>query len=469
VTQKSASLKNILGIVFLVCSFILGQSCSGSDYRSRVETHINAFVRLRTFGGSILVAQKGKVLVCKGYGMANYEHDVPNTPRTKFRIGSMTKQFTAMAIMQLQERGRLHVQDPIAKYVEDIPDSWKDVTIHHLLTHTSGIPLYYAYPDYAAYSRTPMTPRELIETVMDKPLDFPPGEGCRHSCSGFNILGLIIEKISGMPYADFLHENIFDPLDMKDSGFDLPSPVLENRAQGYVRLANGEWANAGYIHMSVPYAAGALYSTVEDLYKWDRALYSEKLVSRKSLEAIFTPYAKDSKYGLTSGGGGWAYGYGWIISATNRGKVFSHSGGVNGFSTNIARHVDEDACIIVLCNLEGVGAVVAKISADLFAMLYGIRVDFPQKEERKIIAVNPLIYDDYVGHYEYDYIITITKRGGRLFYQGSWQPETEIFPETETKFWLNGAQISFVRDDRGQVTHMIYHQAGKDTVCKKIN
>ncbi|MBN1224029.1 MAG: serine hydrolase [Candidatus Aminicenantes bacterium] len=461
--------KYIPGIVFSAYFLIIGQSCVSSSFRSQVDQYMNAFVKLGTFSGSILVAQKGKVLVRKGYGSANYEYDIPNTPKTKFRIGSMTKQFTAMAVMQLQEQGKLRVRDSISEYIDDIPDSWKNVTIHQLLTHTSGIPLYYAYPEYAEYCRGPMTPRELIETVMDKPLDFPPGEGCRHSCTGYNILGYIIEKISGMSYAGFLQENIFSPLEMNDSGFDLPSSIVKNRSSGYILNANGELSTAGYIHMSVPYAAGALYSTIEDLYKWDRALYSEKLVSRKSLDAIFTPYAEDSKYGLKSGGGGWSYGYGWILSATNRGAVVHHSGGVNGFTTNIARHVDEDVCIIVLSNREGEGGIVSKISADLAAMLYGIRVDFPQKEERKIILVDPVIYDDYVGKYQYDYIITITKRNNRLYYQGSWQPETEIFPETETKFWLKGARISFVRDDAGKVIHLIYHQSGNDTVCKKID
>jgi len=445
--------------LFVLISFFA--ACTKSKSESTIRHEIDAYLKSVDFNGSALVAQGGEILVSRGYGMANFELDVTNTPQTKFRIGSMTKQFTAMAIMQLQEQGKLGVDDHISKYM-DIPETWKDITLHHLLTHTSGIPIYYNYPEYYAYSRYPIKPRELVETVMDKPLLFEPGEECRYSCTNFNVLGYIVELISGMSYADFLNEHIFKPLEMRDSGFDDPSSVLKNRASGYYWMANGELANAGFIHMTVPYAAGALYSTVEDLFKWDRVLYTDKLVTKQTLETMFTPFTFSAKYGFHNGYGVW-------ISNRNDRTMVGHSGGVNGFSTYIARYLNDDVFVTVLSNIMGAWPGVGKISHDLAAIVFSEDYEAPKKKHiPEIVAIDPADYDAYVGQYAYEYVISIKKRNDGLYFQGSWRPDIEIFPVSETDFVLDGIKVTFVKNAKGDVTHLIYRSGGEETNCPKI-
>ena len=270
------------------------------ELESRVEEYMTARVKRDHFSGSILIAREGKVLFSKGYGMANLEHDVPNTPQTKYRLGSITKQFTAMAILILQEQGKLNVHDKIKKYLPDAPKAWDEITIEHLLTHTSGI---YNYTESLEFLKTlpvRVTLKELIAKFKDKPLNFKPGEKYSYSNSGYIVLGQIIETASGQNYPSFLKQAIFDPLAMTETGYDNATSILKHRASGYTRRLGIVLTNCDYVDMSIPHAAGALYSTTLDLLKWDQALYTEKLVPRKSLDAMFTPH-KDN------------YGYGWMI------------------------------------------------------------------------------------------------------------------------------------------------------------
>jgi CubicO group peptidase (beta-lactamase class C family) len=213
---------------------------------------------------SVLVARGGDILINKGYGFANLEWNIANSPQAKFRLGSVTKQFTAAGILLLEERGKLKIDDPIKKYVTDAPAAWDKITIFHLLTHTSGIPNFTSFPDYASLEASPTTAEKLVSRFRDKPLDFQPGEQWSYSNSGYVLLGYLIEKISGQDYATFVQQNIFTPLDMKDSGYDSNSAIIPRRASGYATGHDG-LVNAGFVHMSVPFAAGGLYSTTEDL------------------------------------------------------------------------------------------------------------------------------------------------------------------------------------------------------------
>jgi CubicO group peptidase (beta-lactamase class C family) len=322
--------------LLLVCSAAL--ACPAQDLTAKVDDYLNG----QKFSGSVLLAKGGKILVSKGYRMANYELDVPNKPDTKFRLGSITKQFTGAAVLQLQEKGKLNVDDLVSKYVSDTPQAWKDITIHHLLTHTSGLHGYTELPDYRKRQRELVTPAELISRFKDLPLDFAPGSKWRYSNSGYSLLGYIIEKVSGQSYESFLKENIFDRLDMRDSGYDHAAALVKNRASGYAERPT--LANAEFLDMSIPYSAGSLYSTVEDLYRWDRALYTDKALSEKSRQRMFTPLVKTTN-GVLS------YGYGWMIGTENGRKVIQHGGGINGFVTVILRYPDQDACVIVLSNI----------------------------------------------------------------------------------------------------------------------
>src|SRR5215467_3341635 len=226
---------------------------------ARMEEVVQSFVENKQFMGAVLVARGNDVLLDKGYGFANLEWNIPDSPKTKFRLGSITKQFTAASILLLEEREKLKVDDPVTKYIPDAPAAWDKITIFNLLTHTSGIPNFTSFPDYRDTEAAATTPEKLVARFRDKPLDFEPGTKWNYSNSGYVLLGYLIEKISGQSYADFLQENIFTPLGMKDSGYDSNFKVIAHRAAGYTRGKDGV-ENAGFIHMSIPFSAGSLYS-----------------------------------------------------------------------------------------------------------------------------------------------------------------------------------------------------------------
>src|SRR5256884_1216183 len=250
------SLRSLLGTLVLVLA-------SHRDGRpqdvSRMDWIIQSHVDSKQFMGAVLVAQDGKVLLDKGYGSANLEWDIPDSPHTKFRLGSLTKQFTATAILLLEERGKLRTDDLVTKYLPDAPTGWAKITIANLLTHTSGIPNFTSFPDYSTTEATPTTPEQLVSRFRDKPLNFQPGEQWEYSKSGYVLLGYLLEKITGQRYQDFVRDNLFAPLGMTESGYDSHAAIILHRASGYAPGANGP-VNAGYIDMSIPFSAGALYS-----------------------------------------------------------------------------------------------------------------------------------------------------------------------------------------------------------------
>ena len=311
---------------------------------AKIDTFLTKLTSNNMFSGSVLIAKDGKIILSKGYGLADEENDVLNTTKTKFRIGSLTKQFTAMAILILQERGKLDVQDKICKYVKDCPASWQDITIHHLLTHTSGIPDYTQLPGFDGKITLPMSVMQTIQLFKEKPLEFKPGSRWSYSNSGYHLLGYIIEQASGTRYQVFLRENIFGPLDLKDTDYDNNTIVVKHRAAGYASVGR----KARYLDMSLPYSAGGLYSTVEDLYLWDQALYTDKLISKKSLALMFTPFAEVPGAPPFA-----AYGYGWLISKPKIDHPFvGHVGQIFGFASLIMRYPDDKVTLIVLSNLE---------------------------------------------------------------------------------------------------------------------
>jgi CubicO group peptidase (beta-lactamase class C family) len=441
-------------IMLVALGLLAAASAGAQDIASKIDQYVNAQIKVNRFGGSILVARDGKVLASKGYGMANVEHDIPNTPQTKFRLGSITKQFTATAILLLEERGKLSVQDAVCKYVPECPAAWQEITVHHLLTHTSGIPNFTSFPDYVKTMMQPSPAATTLERFKNKPLDFKPGERMSYSNSGYVLLGYIIEKASGETYEVFIRKNIFEPLKMMNTGYDVSSQILKHRAAGYARRGDGV-ANAAYLDMTIPHAAGALYSTVEDLYLWDQALFTENLLSKASLDKMFTPFKNN-------------YAYGWTVTTQFNRKAISHGGGINGFVTFIARYPDDKTFVVVLSNVES--APSNRIARDLTAMVFGEPYEIPK--ERVAIKLDPKTYDAYVGQYELapTVTVTVTKEDDRLMVQLTGQPKVEVFPESETKFFLRvvDAQITFVKDDKGQVTHLVLHQGGQDRQAKKI-
>jgi CubicO group peptidase (beta-lactamase class C family) len=420
----------------------------------RMEQVIQSFVGDKQFMGSVLVARGNDVLLNKGYGFADLEWNVPNTPTTKFRLGSITKQFTAAAILLLEERGKLTVDDPVKKYMPDAPAAWEKITIFHLLTHTSGIPNFTSFPDYAKLEASPTTPTELVARFRDKPLDFQPGEKWSYSNSGYVLLGYLIEKISGESYAQFVQDNIFKPLGMVNSGYDSNSAVIQNRASGYTPEAGGI-VNSGYINMTIPLSAGGLYSTTEDLLRWQQGLFGGKLLSPASLKKMTTPYKSD-------------YGFGVVIRTVNGHEEIGHGGGIEGFNTMLAYYPEDKLTVVVLANLNG--SAPQEIATDLHTLAEGGSVVLAS--ERKIAKIDPKIFDGYVGSYQLapDFILKVTRDGDRFLTQATGQGQVEIFPENDHDFFAKAmnAQITFVTNNQRRATELILHQGGRDQRAPRV-
>src|SRR4030042_1214216 len=274
-------------------------------------------------GAAVLVKKQGQVILRKGYGLANLELNVSVEPDMIFRLGSITKQFTAVAILMLAEDGKLSLQDEITKFLPDYPTQGKKITVEHLLTHTSGIKSYTDLPEWLPLQRKDMSVSEIIDLSKDKPMEFAPGERWEYCNSGYILLGAIIEKVSGKPYADFLQERIFGPLGLQSSCYASTSRVIPRRVPGYSK-GNAGFENAPYLSMSQPYAAGSLASSADDMAPWTESLLSGKLLKRETLERAFTSYKLQD--GLDSG-----YGYGWGISNYEGHALIEHGGGVYGF------------------------------------------------------------------------------------------------------------------------------------------
>jgi CubicO group peptidase (beta-lactamase class C family) len=325
----------------LVLSFLAATSLA-ADRASELDAIAASYYPSGEPGAAVLVMKDGEILLRKGYGLAEMELSVPIEPDMVFRIGSVTKQFTAAAILLLQQQGKLSVQDDIRTHLPDYPTGGSVIRIEHLLTHTSGIRSYTDMPAFWERMREDLTVEELVATFRDEPLGFEPGEKYAYNNSGYVLLGAIIEKASGKSYEAFLRENVFEPLGMSRTYCDSTARIIPGRAQGYSG-ANGEFANAEYLSMTLPYAAGSLLSTVDDLAKWDRALYGTDLLSGASREAWWKPYHLTSGQAID-------YGYGWGLSTYHGRRVIGHGGGINGFLCHVLRVPEERVFVAVLTN-----------------------------------------------------------------------------------------------------------------------
>ena len=444
-------------------------SNNSASLSKEIDTYLQAHLNNNHFMGSVLVSRGGEVLLSKGYGMANLEHNVPNTPLTKFRLASVTKQFTAAAILKLQEQNLLDVNDSLATYLPKYPRG-KRITIHQLLSHTSGIPNYTGFKDFESKKRMAMELDELIAWFSDRPLDFTPGKRQVYSNSGYVLLTKIIETVSNLSYADYLQQHFFEPLGMADSGYDRAETILPNRAAGY--LFTGEvYKNVDFIDMSIPSGAGGLYSTIKDLYKWSQSLDTDAILTQASKDVMFAPKFK-KPIGTNKH---MYYCYGWITDIQRDRKFIFLDGGVQGFKTHFSRYPDNKVRIIVLSNLDT--ASLHKIKKDLAAIVFGEAYKLPK--QRKAIALDPAILEKYVGRYKFapspslfpetrKLVFTVTTDSQRIFVQVR-QETYEFFPESPTEFFLEVAdvQLTFVDREVGKL-QVIYHRYGKDLILNKI-
>lgn len=305
----------------------------------KIDQYMNSLVQSGTFQGAVLVARDGRVLLGRGYGQASPDGTL-NTARTRFRLASITKQFTAAAILILQSQGKLKVNDPICQYIDPCPAAWASINLRHLLTHTSGIPDYASFMSFEPTEMNQTTPDELLSRFRDLPLNFAPGQMYSYGNSGYVLLGLVIEKVSGQSYGDFLRSAIFEPLGMRNSGYDTNIGAITdpNQAQAYFYAGKP----ATFLDCSTLFAAGGLYSTVEDLYRWDQALNDDRILPAALRNEMFTPLLRE-------------YGYGWKIENGPPRRI-SHAGLMTGVSTFIARYPDQRLTVIVLANMQSANA-----------------------------------------------------------------------------------------------------------------
>jgi CubicO group peptidase (beta-lactamase class C family) len=311
-----------------------------------VDALIASKLKPHSPGLALAIAKDGEVVHRKGYGLANLEWDIPIEPDTVFRLASITKQFTAVAILMLQAQGKINLDDTLTKFMPDFPTSGHDVTIRHLLNHTSGIKSYTDLPDFLPkVASAPITSAEVLDTFKNLPFDFKPGAQWQYNNSGYQLLGLIIEKLSGVSYGEFIKKNIFEPLGMNNSYYLDNEPIISRRASGYIETPDG-FLNAPYLNMKIPYAAGSLGSTVDDLLLWDKALRENRLITADALAIAHQPTTLND-------GTVYPYGLGWSVIDYRGHKGTQHSGGINGFNTQLMHLPADGLTIALLCNWNG--------------------------------------------------------------------------------------------------------------------
>jgi CubicO group peptidase (beta-lactamase class C family) len=441
--------------ILIVFAFAAGSTSPATaaegDLASELDAHFCAVYPAGEPGAAVLVKRGGEVILRKGYGMANLELGVPIAPEMVFRLGSITKQFTGAAILLLVRDGKLALDSTVEDLMPDYYGPAARVTIHQLLTHTGGVPSYTDVPEYIAGMREDVTPAQMVERFREKPLDFEPGTGWHYSNSGYFLLGVIVEKLSGGSYEDFVETRIFEPLGMRGTRYGHASEVVPNRAEGY-QGASGAYENAAYLSMTQPYSAGSLLSTVDDLARWDEALRTDELLPAELRELLWTPES-------LADGRATGYGYGFAVHDYQGHRIVQHGGGINGFLTSIVRIPDQEVFVSVLSNNPG-----APRDPGSLALEAATRVLGKPLAERPSVALDVDTLEEYVGVYAIDgarpeqgeQVRVVTREGDRLYTQRSGGEKLPVSLSEKDRFFYADSLTTgrIVRDDEGRVTGM---------------
>ena len=449
-------------LVFLIAA--LSVSRAEVSFEEGANRHLREVTKGDSPGVAVLVARDGKIVFQGGFGFADLEKKTPVTPETKFRIGSISKQFTAAAILKLAEEKKLAVTDPLSKFFPDFPRGG-EVTLHHLLTHTSGIHSYTDKPDFLGKVSGAIEPGKLIESFKNDAPDFAPGAGFHYSNSAYFLLGEIVAKVSGKPFGDYLRDTFFTPLEMKDTGVFVNSASPPGMAKGY-SFAEGKSGPALDWDMSWAGGAGALYSTAGDLFRWNEALFGGRVVNAESFKAATTPVT------LPADVDGMKYGCGLVMSEFKRLRAIGHGGGLNGWSSDLLRLPDQHCTVVVLVNAlpPPPGLSPGEISHSLAEKILADEIKkLPPLIENK--SVDPKTFPAFTGRFDYQgAVMTVSVEGDRLFAQLTGQPKHEIFPKSADEFFwkVTDAQVVFVRNEKGEVTAARHTQNGNTFKAAKL-
>lgn len=454
---RSKLATNILSPLALLA--VAGTPALAQD-SERMHEVVSADTEAGTYMGSVLVAKGDEILLNRSYGSANLEWDIANTTDTKFRLGSVTKQFTAAATLLLQQRGELDIDEPVKTYWPTAPAAWDAITVRDLLNHTSGIPNVTALDEFGTWKYLPTTREELIGRFSDLPLAFSPGENWAYSNSNYLMLTAIVEEVSGKSYADFVQTEIFDVLGMDDTGIDVSSQILDHRASGYSPSGNGI-VNADYVNMAIPQGAGALYSTTGDLLKWQRGLFGGKILNDAAL-AEFTKPADLAAFGEAK------YASGILVEELDGKTTYWHGGGIEGFNSWLGYDPESDITVVVLANLNGGNARTLGLS--LMTLARGGEVELASEREEVAVAASDLA--EYEGTYRIapTFALKFWADGDQFMTQATGQNAFPVFAQGKDEFFLKvvDAKLTFNRDDDGEIVSVTLHQNGnKSTGIKE--
>jgi len=434
-------MKTNYSIALLLFSFVFSTTISAQDLTQQFDDIVSQSYKSDMPGATILVAKNGKTIYRKAVGKSSLELDVDMIPENVFMLASITKQFTAVAILMLEEQGKLSLDDPITKYIPDYPTLGKNITVHHLLNHTSGIKSYTGIGNLVEVARNDMTLDELIDYFKNEPMDFDPGEEFRYNNSGYILLGKIIEVISGDTYENFIEKNIFDRLGMKSSSYGNTRELVKNRVEGYEKNENG-YVNAHFLSMTLPHAAGSLTSTTDDMLKWQNALTNNTFIKATSLDKAINGSSLNNSEHI-------GYGYGLGEMTLKGSKGYTHSGGIFGTSTNGIYLIEEDVYVIGLsnCSCNDIGAVTRNLAAA------AIGKPFPTMKE--VVKISEDKMKQWVGAYEFEdgAIRHIFMEDGKLNSMRESETNTvfEIFPLSENRFMFeDGIEYKFSKSTDGK-------------------
>ena len=435
-----------ISILFFVSAF----SIEAQNLETKLDRIIQKNYQPEKPGAAALVTKDGEVIYRKAFGEANLELDVSMKPEMVFEIGSMTKQFTAVAILMLEEQGEISLQDDITKYIENYPTHGHEITIYHLLTHTSGIKSYTSMKEWQDKWRKDFKPKEMIDLFKNEPMNFAPGEKFSYNNSAFFMLGYIIKKVSGMPYPEFLEKKIFQPLGMDNSYYGSHRKIIKNRADGYQKKS-GDFVNEEFLSLTQPGAAGSIMSTVDDMWKWQQAIKNNRLIKRETLEKAFTEYTLNNGEPIN-------YGYGWFLKEINGSPTIEHGGGIFGYTSNGIYLPKEEVYVVMLTNRDDISP--QKTSTKLAAEVIG--KPYPDKEDA--IEVKNSFLESLTGVYEFKDGKTryITHKDGQLHSQLKGSKKIALFPVSKSRFHFEDSfsRYEFTKEKEGTVKVVFHNRAG---------